>query len=326
MIKYNHLNLRRNTITNDIENFLTSIKCIYKLNEPLSKHTTLGIGGNADYFVEIERECQLISLLKFINKNKIKFFVIGGGSNILFSDEDFKGIIIKLSTNSNSEFVKIRRLEDLNIERNDEQDSECVCCGAATSLAFLAKQTAEKGLSGLEYLAAIPGTVGGAVFGNAGVKICSISSVVDKVEIVDYCGNKKVLTRDNIKFEYRKSNLVDNIITKVFFILKNADKNDILKTISNEFERRRNSQPIGTKNAGCVFKNPKDDSAGRLIDSLNLKNYRIGEIQISDVHANFFINKNNGCARDMISLIEFVKNEVYKKYNIKLETEIKIIK
>ena len=310
MIEYSHLNLRRITITNNIENFLTSIKCIYKLNEPLSKHTTLGIGGNANYFVEIETENQLISLLKFINENKIKFFVIGGGSNILFGDEEFKGIVIKLS----GDFCKYKIAENI------------VDCGAAVSLAFLAKQTAERGLSGLEYLAAIPGTVGGAVFGNAGVKICSISSIIDKVELVDYCGNKKVLTKDDIKFEYRKSNLVGNIITKAFFILKNADKNDILKTISNEFERRRNSQPIGTKNAGCVFKNPKDDSAGRLIDSLNLKNYSIGEIQISDVHANFFINKNNGCARDMISLIEFVKNEVYKKYNIKLETEIKIIK
>jgi len=300
----------RRIIKTDIEEFLVSIKCSYKLNEPLYKHTTLGIGGNANYFVEIETENQLISLLKFINENNIKFFVIGGGSNILFGDEEFKGIVIKLS----GDFCKYK------IEGN------IVECGAAVSLAFLAKQTAQESLSGLEHFAGIPGTTGGAVFGNAGVKNCSISSVTDKVELIDFSGKKRILTKDDIKFEYRKSNLAGNIITKLFFVLKNADKNDILKAISNEFERRKNSQPIGTKNAGCVFKNPKDDSAGRLIDSLNLKNYRIGEIQISDKHANFFINKNNGCAKDMISLIEFVKNEVYKKYNIKLETEIKIIK
>lgn len=300
----------RRIIKNNIEDFLFSIKCRYKLNEPLSKHSTLCIGGNADYFVEIETEDQLISLLQFINKNKIKFFVLGGGSNILFTDEGFNGIVIKLSGN----FCKY------------EISKNTVFCGAATSLAFLAKQTAENGLSGLEHFAGIPGTVGGAVFGNAGVKVCSISSVIDKIEVIDYSGKKRTLTKDNIKFEYRKSDLADNIITKVFFILKNADKNDILKAISSELERRRNSQPVGTKNAGCVFKNPKDNSAGYLIDSLNLKNYCIGEIQISDVHANFFINKNNGCAKDMISLIDFVKNEVYKKYNIKLETEIKIIK
>ena len=289
---------------------MLSIKCNYKCNEPLSKHTTLCIGGDADYFVEVETEEQLLSLLKFINENKINFFVIGGGSNILFSDDGFNGIIIKLS----GDFCKY------------EITGNTVVCGSAVSLAYLAKQTAEKGLSGLEYLSGIPGTVGGAVYGNAGIKIYSVSSVIEKIEVVDYLGNKKVLTKNDIKFEYRKSDLKSNIITKIFFILKNADKNDILKAISKERERRKSSQPIGTKNAGCIFKNPKDDSAGRLIDSLKLKNYSVGGIKISDVHANFFVNKENGCAKDMISLIEFVKDEVYKKYSIKLETEIKIIK
>ncbi len=300
----------RRIIKNNIEHFLSSIKCNYKCNEPLSKHTTLCIGGNADYFVEVETEEQLIFLLKFINENKIKFFVIGGGSNILFSDDGFNGIIIKLS----GEFCKYE------ISRNN------VVCGAAVGLAYLAQQTAEQGLSGLEQLSGIPGTVGGAVYGNAGVKDYPISTVIDKIEVIDYLGNKKVLTKNDIKFEYRKSDLQSNIITKIFLALKNADKNDILKTISQELKRRKSSQPIGTKNAGCIFKNPKDDSAGRLIDSLNLKNYSVGGITVSDMHANFFVNKENGCAKDMLSLIEFVKDEVYKKYNIKLETEIKIIK
>ena len=290
------------------------------------------IGGNADYFVEVETEQQLVSLLKFINENGIKFFVIGGGSNLLFGDEGFRGIVIKLSLHSNSEFAKIGNKEetdvwnDGNIEETSDNNVISVCCGAAVSLAYLAIKTAEHGLSGLEYLSAIPGTVGGAVFGNAGVKVCSISDVVDKIEVIDYSGNKRVLTKKDINFEYRKSNLKDVIITKIFFILKNADNNDILKTVSQERKRRINSQPIGTKNAGCIFKNPESDSAGRLIDSLNLKKYSVGGIKISDVHANFFVNENNGCAQDMVNLIEFVKDEIFKKYNIKLETEIKIIK
>ena len=295
---------------NNIEEFLPSINCNYKCNEPLSKHTTLCIGGSADYFVEVATEDQLVSLLKFIKENSVKFFVIGGGSNILFSDEGFRGMVIKLS----GDFCKY------------EIDKNMVACGGAISLAYLAEQTAEQGLSGLEYLSCIPGTVGGAVFGNAGVKKCSVSDIVDKVEIIDYSGNKKILTKKDINFEYRKSNLKDCIITKIFFVLKNADKNDILKTISQERKRRIISQPIGTKNAGCTFKNPESDSAGRIIDSLNLKNYSVGGIRISDVHANFFVNENNGNARDMVELIEFVKDAVYKKYNIKLETEIKIIK
>ena len=300
----------RRIIKNNLEKFLSSIKCNYKNNELLSKHTTLCIGGNADYFVEVENEEQLLPLLKFINENKINFFVIGGGSNLLFIDEGFNGIVIKLS----GDFCKYEII------------SNTVVCGSAVSLAYLAQQTAEQGLSGLEQLSGIPGTVGGAVYGNAGVKDYPISNVIDKIEVIDYLGNKKSLTKNDIKFEYRKSDLKGNIITKIFFILKNADKNDILKTISKELKRRKSSQPIGTKNAGCIFKNPKGDSAGRLIDSLKLKNYSVGGITISDVHANFFVNKDNGCAKDMISLIEFVKNEVYKKYNIKLETEIKIIK
>ena len=289
------------------------------------------IGGNADYFVEVETEQQLVLLLKFINENNIKFFVIGGGSNLLFGDEGFKGIVIKLSLSSNSEFARIGNKEEIDGWNDNETESldnntVRICCGAAVSLAYLAIKTAEHGLSGLEYLSAIPGTVGGAVFGNAGVKNCSMSDIVDKIEVIDYSGNKRVLTKNNINFEYRKSDLQGNIITKIFFILKNADKNDILKTISQERKRRINSQPIGTKNAGCVFKNPESDSAGRLIDSLNLKNYSVGGIKISDVHANFFVNEDNGCAQDMLKLIDFVKDEVYKKYSIKLETEIKIIK
>ena len=294
----------RRIIKNNIEQFLSSIKCNYKCNEPLSKHTTLCIGGNTDYFVAVETEEQLLSLLKFINENKVNFFVIGGGSNILFSDEGFNGIVIKLS----GKFYKYEIFQNI------------VVCGSAVSLTYLAQQTAEQGLSGLELLSGIPGTVGGAVYGNAGVKNCSISDIIDKIEVVDYFGNKKVLTKNDIKFEYRKSDLQGNIITKIFLVLKKADKNDILKTISQELKRRKSSQPIGTKNAGCIFKNPKDDSAGRLIDSLKLKSYSVGGIKISDVHANFFINEDNGCAKDMISLIDFVRNEVYKKYNIKLET------
>lgn len=289
---------------------LFSMDCNIKQNEPLSKHTTLGIGGNADYFVEVSTEEQLTQLLKFINDNKINFYVIGGGSNLLFSDDGFKGIVIKLV----DDFCKY------------EIKGTSVVCGSAISLSFLAQQTAQQGLSGLEQLSQIPGTIGGAVFGNAGIKNYPISSVIDRVEMIDFSGKKKVLTKNDIKFEYRKSDLQGNILTKVFFTLKNANKNDILKTISQEQERRKKSQPIGTKNAGCIFKNPKDDSAGRLIDSLNLKNYSIGGIEISNVHANFFVNKQNGKAKDMLNLIDFVKQEINKKYNINLETEIKIIK
>jgi UDP-N-acetylmuramate dehydrogenase len=284
--------------------------CNIKQNEPLSKHTTLGIGGNADYFVEIFNEQQLIQVLKFIYSNKIKFYIIGGGSNILFSDEGFRGIIIKLC----GDFCKYE------IQENQ------IICGSAVNLSFLSKTTADRELSGLEYFVGIPGTVGGAIYGNAGIKNLSVSSVLDKIEVVNFTGRKEILTKKDLKFEYRKSNLQRCIIIRAFFILKKTNKNDILKVILQEINKRKISQPIGTKNAGCVFKNPKDDSAGRLIDSLNLKNYSIGDIKVSNIHANFIINESNGSAKDMLNLIEFIRNEVKKKYDINLETEIKIIK
>lgn len=268
----------------------------------------------------------MVELIKFITEQKIKFYILGGGSNILFNDDGFEGIVIKLSTNSNNKFGDIETETLQNIGSKEDKNIECIYCGAAVSLAYLARYTVEQGLSGLEYFSCIPGTVGGAIYGNAGVKNHDISSVLKEVEIIDYMGVKQTLTKDKIHFEYRKSNLKDCIITKAKFILKKADKNDILQIVLKEQENRKKNQPFGTKNAGCIFKNPLNDSAGRIIDSLNLKNFSIGDAEISNKHANFFINKKNASATDMLKLINFVQNEVYKKYKIKLEMEIKIVK
>lgn len=337
----------------DTKTFLSSINCKYKIDEPLLKHTSLGIGGNASFFVEVDTEEKLISLLKFVNENKIKFFILGGGTNILFSDDGFEGIVIKLSQSDNFRGMDVWRYggmetttangrastetfgEDKHLSALSSQPSAVVnnssafqlfSCSASMSLPVFVRQTAEQGLSGLEHLAGIPGTIGGAIFGNAGVKEYSISDNLIKIEVVDFDGNKKILEKKDINFEYRKSGLKNCVITRAFFKLKKTAKNGILNTISQELEKRKNSQPLGTKNAGCVFKNPNNDSAGRLIDSLNLKNYSIGGIEISSKHANFFVNKNNGTAKDMLELIEFVKKKVYEKYNIELEPEIRIIK
>ncbi len=317
----------RRTISAVVEKFLSSGKYKYKINEPLSKHTTLGIGGEADFFVEVDTEEQLISLLKFIKENKVPFYVIGGGTNVLFSDDGFEGIIIKPAIKNGQLEINSGTAEDEKIERLEDWEQQTIIeISAAANLAAVAKRTAEQGLSGLEYFVGIPGSIGGAVFGNAGVKDKSISDNLIKIEVIDFDGNKKVLERQNISFEYRKSGLSNCVITKAFFKLKKTAKNDILNTIFQELEKRKNSQPQGVKSAGCVFKNPANDSAGRLIDSLNLKNYNIGEIEVSSKHANFFINKSNGTAKDMVKLIEYVKKKVFEKFNIDLEIEIRIIK
>ncbi len=281
-----------------------------KQKEPMSKHTTLCLGGPADYFLEVKNQEELIFLLRNIEKYNIPFYIIGGGSNLLFSDEGFRGIVIKLT----GEFEKI------------EIEGETAVCGAGLNLAFAVKKTIDNSLSGLEYFGCIAGTVGGAVYGNAGLKNIWIDSAVKSVEILDYSGLSKKLERKEIKFGYRSSGLKKVIITRVEFILKKADKNDILNTVSQETQQRKKSQPLGAKSAGCIFKNPQAQSAGSLIDSLGLKNYSVGNIQISNVHANFFINKGQGSSKDMLSLINFVQQKVKEKFNTNLETEIKIIK
>lgn len=300
----------RRIIKIDIGQKLSSIFSDFKEKELMSKHTTLCLGGPADYFIEVKNEEDLSLLLKVVNEYKIPFYVIGSGSNLLFSDEGFKGIIIKLV----DEFEKV------------EITDTSVVCGSGAVLTSVVKQSIEHSLGGLEYFIAIPGTVGGAVYGNAGLKDIWIDSAIDAVEVINYQGKKKSLAGKEIDFVYRNSNLQNCIITKVKFVLKKADKNDILNVVSQEIERRKHSQPLGTKNAGCIFKNPQGSSSGSLIDSAGLKKYSVGNIQISDVHANFFINKGFGSSKDMLSLINFVQEKTKEKFNIELKTEIKIIK
>ncbi|MDD2523744.1 MAG: UDP-N-acetylmuramate dehydrogenase [Endomicrobiia bacterium] len=300
----------RRIIKIDIGQKLSSIFNDFKEKELMSKHTTLCLGGPADYFIEVKNDEELILLLKIINEYEIPFYIIGSGSNLLFCDEGFKGIIIKLV----DEFEKVEVIDTTLV------------CGAGSNLTSVVKQSVEHSLSGLEHFIAIPGTVGGAVCGNAGLKDIWIDSVIDTIEIFSYQGKKKILVKKEMDFEYRNSNLKNCIITKVKFVLKKADKNGILNTVSQEIEKRKYSQPLGTKNAGCIFKNPQGSAAGSLIDSLGLKNYSIGNIQISDVHANFFINKGFGSSNDMLLLINFVKEKIKDKFNIELKTEIKIIK
>lgn len=300
----------RRIIKIDIGQKLSSIFSDFKEKELMSKHTTLCLGGPADYFIEVKNDEELALLLKVVNEYKIFFYVIGSGSNLLFSDEGFNGIIIKLV----DEFEKV------------EIKDTSVVCGSGAVLTSVVKQSIDHSLSGLEHFIAIPGTVGGAVYGNAGLKDIWIDSVIDTLEVINYQGEKKTLTRKEIDFVYRNSSLQNCIVTKAKFVLKKADKNDILNVVSQEIERRTHSQPLGTKNAGCIFKNPQGSSAGSLIDSAGLKKYSVGNIQISDVHANFFINKGFGSSKDMLLLINFVQEKIKDKFNIELKTEIKIIK
>jgi UDP-N-acetylmuramate dehydrogenase len=249
----------------------------------------------------------LIQVLKKC-KNK-QIFILGGGTNILFSDRGFRGIVIKLS----GDFKKIGIL------------NETVCAGAAASLSLLLNECAKSNLDGLQCCAGIPGSVGGAVYGNAGTNLGTISQHIKYIEAIDFSNAKlKILNKNEIEFSYRKSS-INEIITRVFFSLKAANKNDILAQIQNLIDKRKSTQPIGIANAGCIFKNPPKMSSGKIIEDLGLKGLQIGGAEISYVHANFIVNKQNAKAADVLRLIEIIKQKAKEKFNIDLQEEIKII-
>jgi UDP-N-acetylmuramate dehydrogenase len=277
---------------------------IYK-DEPLSKHTSFNIGGNADYFIEVPNQKSLLELLNTYPKEKI--FFLGSGTNVLFSDNGFRGIVAKLT----GDFKKFAF------------DGNRLSCKAGANLAQVLKASAAKGLAGLECCAGIPGTVGGAVFGNAGNSKRGICEAIESVEIVNN-GISKVVDNSKMSFSYRKSGII-GVIINVNFMLTVGNENDIVRQISDNLTARLGSQPHGLPNAGCIFKNPKGFSAGYLIDKAGLKGKQIGGAKVSDIHANFIVNAGGASAIDVLALIELIKERVNKNFSINLEQELRIV-
>jgi UDP-N-acetylmuramate dehydrogenase len=279
-----------------------------KLNVRMAELTSFRIGGPADILLEIENFYELENIMKFINTYKIPFLVIGKGTNLLVKDNGIKGIVIKLK----NEFSKIMI--------NDE----IVTAGSAALLSDLVKTCIKNELTGLEFCAGIPGTVGGAVVMNAGVPGYEIKDVIHRIYVFTK-DKMKILKKEEVKFGYRESEFQrkNDIITKVEFKLKKDLKENCFNKFKMFLEKRKN-QPKGAS-AGCIFKNPKGISAGELIEKCLLKGKTKGDIQISKVHGNFFINLGNGNAKDVIELIKEVQKVVKEKTKISLKPEIRIV-
>jgi UDP-N-acetylmuramate dehydrogenase len=282
---------------------------VLKMNEPLKNHTTFKIGGPAKYFAEVNEQDKLSALIKACRENSLPFFIVGAGSNILAGDHGFDGIVIKLT----GDFCKYS-ITDTTLS-----------AGAGTVSVLLVKKAAMAGLSGLEMLSGIPGSIGGAVFGNAGTAGEWVGQSVEEVEVLDDGSKICKFGRDELKFGYRSSNLGKYIILKTVISLKNAQKNDILKKIESLEFKRKNSQPFGDMCAGSVFKNPPEESAGRLIESAGLKGLVFGGAKVSEKHANFIANTGSATAGDVKALINIIRHKVLDKYGIELETEIKFL-
>ncbi len=310
-------------------------KFLVKKNVSLKKYSSFNIGGVADYLVVIKNEKELIEVIEDIKKNNIPFFILGGGSNVLFKDKNFKGVVLKIETNN----IEIKDSKTLEVE-------------SGVVLSRLVSFCLEKELSGLEWAFGIPGRIGGAVKGNAGAFGKSMKDSIVFVEVYDIKNKKiKKISNKNCHFKYRESLFKKKnnyIILKVKLRFKKRKKNLIKKEMNFYFKERKQKQPYGFS-AGSIFKNyelknkkEKDFlfknypeikkitksniiPAGYLIESCNLKGKKIGDAIISENHANFIINLNQAESSDIIKLINIAKKEVEKKFKIKLEKEITIV-
>lgn len=282
------------------------------VDEPLSKHTSWKIGGPADAFIIPEGKEKLITTIKLLNLNGIEWKIIGKGSNLLVLDRGFRGAIISLN---HEEFQKI--------EINQTQ----VITGANVSLVRLANLVAKQGLTGLEFAGGIPGTVGGAIYMNAGAHGSDISKVMQEAEILNEFGEIEIWQANDFLFSYRTSAVQTRkaTILSAKFELQLGDRKKIAENMSTFKSRRQKTQPYNLPNAGSVFRNPPNDYAGRLIEELGLKGYQIGGARVSELHANFIVNIDNATAEDVLKLIGTLKEKVYSTYKVELFSEIEII-
>ena len=279
------------------------------INEKLSNYSWFNLGGPADIFFKPNT---IEDILFFIKKaTPQKFTVIGAGSNILIRDGGIKGITIKLS--STFSYARL--------------DSKCVIeVGAATLDKRAANFAKENSLTGLEFLACIPGSIGGAVRMNTGCYGCDISQILHSVKVIDMQGNLKEISVKDIKFSYRSTNLDENfLITSVKLKGKECLKQKIEDKQKLMVEKKKNSQPSQIKTCGSTFKNPKNRKAWELIKESNCENFTVGNAKISEKHCNFFVNNGNATSKELENLINKVKETVYQKTKISLELEIKII-
>jgi UDP-N-acetylmuramate dehydrogenase len=286
-----------------------------KFQEPLKAHTTFKIGGPAELFFQPQTFIQLQEMVKSLRGADKKPLILGAGSNLLVSDKGVAATVIKLDS---AAFRGIKR------------DGNMVVVGAGKPLNQLLAYCAKHGLSGLEFMAGIPGTVGGGLAMNAGVRVNkknpAIGDLVETALVMDYNGKLLIFDRAKMKFGYRSSSLSRFIILSAGLKLTPGNKETIAKVTAGYILRRKASQDYSFPNAGCIFKNPPGDSAGRLIDSCGLKSRRAGGAQISPKHANFILNTGGAAARDVLELVRLVRKEVKEKHKIVLKPEIKIWK
>jgi UDP-N-acetylmuramate dehydrogenase len=287
----------------------TGLDEIVEENFPLAPHTWYRIGGPARYFVRPRSIEQLQEAAKRCAENSIPIYVLGLGANLLVSDQGVNGAVFHLD----SEFFR-----EISIDKN------IVTVNAGYDMQKLVLYTCRAGLAGLECLAGIPGTLGGGIRMNAGGKFGDIGETVQTVTVMDSTGNVSQRTKDDLVFDYRSTNISAAFILSATLELQPQDPEEISRRTKEIWMFKRNSQPLNAKNCGCIFKNPRGLSAGALIDQAGLKGSRVGAAEVSDKHANFII-AHPGCrADDVMKLIKIIREKVWEKNQIHLESEVRI--
>lgn len=284
-------------------------------DEPMARHTSYRIGGPASLFIECGTISDIKRCFEVINDHGLAWCVVGKGSNLLVSDDGFKGAVITLGAEFKTHSFP-----------NDQEDESLLISGAGTTLSTLVQGAFKSGQSGLEHCVGIPGTLGGALFMNAGSADESISTVVHSVTVLDSIVGLKSYKQNELPWSYRFSGIpAGEIILEAKLQMKKGHLSSIRAKMEGSLRRRRKTQPLSVPNAGSVFKNPPGNKAGRMIETLGLKGFGIGGAKISEVHANFIVNESGASASDVVAIIMHIQQKVKEEYGQELQPEIRFI-
>ncbi len=288
---------------------LDAFKEIALLDEPLAPYTWMKIGGPAQYLVRPRNPDELLEVVRFCHSEQIPIRILGNGSNVLVRDEGVSGAVVQLVDES---FGRVT------------VDGTTVQAGAGALLSQLISHSVKAELAGLETLSGIPGTVGGALRGNAGGRSGDIGQFVDSVTVMSATGEITTRRGNDLWFGYRESNIDDLLILEGTFALQHGDPQEITRLMRKLWIMKKATQPLSFQSAGCIFKNPRGLSAGSLIEQAGLKGIRVGQAEISDRHANFIVTHSDVKSDDVLRLIDLARSKVSEQFGVDLELEIKI--
>lgn len=282
-------------------------------DESMKNHTSLKVGGPADLFARPESQNEFIDILKTASKLNIDVTITGNGTNLLISDKGIRGLVI-----STSKFTQKITKKEIGPK------TFTLTAPSGTRLSSFCQYAMENNLHSLEWAAGIPGTIGGAVAMNAGTPKGSISEILTGIKTLNNSGDISEISRDNLEFSYRGlNNLNDQFILEVSLLLQSGDIDKIRLTHMQTLNMKKSTQPLSSRSAGCIFKNPASgDPAGKLIDMAGLKGKKVGDAMVSEKHANFILNSGNATYEDIINLKQLVEEKIFSLFSVKLETEI----